>query len=421
MAYLIDVDFNPKDPALMHIDINSCFATIEQQANPLLRGKPIAVGAYTTLNGCILAASREAKKFGVKTGMRVKEGKLLCPRLIVLPPDPWKYRNIHLKLRELFKDYTEDFTPKSIDEFVLDLEGYPAFSRGMVNVAREIKNRIRDEIGDWITVSIGIGSNRFLAKTGAGLTKPDGLDAITKDNYLEIYKKLKLTDLCGIASHNETRLRGVGIHTVLDLYKADMYQLRAAFHSVASLYWYLRLRGWEIDSMPTSRKSYGNSYVLPKAFDTEKELIPILQKLVEKMSGRLRKAGYKARGVHLSIAYRDKNFWHQGVGVQRDLFESREIFREIYKLFKKSPFDGGPVGQFAVSCFNLVKNDHTQLEIFEDVGKKESLARAVDDINHKWGDFMIAPLRMIPSKQYVPDRIAFGGIKELEEFTFAKN
>ena len=118
------LDFNSKPSTVMHIDLNSCFATIEQQANPLLRGRPIAVAAYTTPSGCIVAPSIEAKKFGIKVGMRVREGKLLCPGLIILSPDPEKYRNVHIALRKILSDYTNNFFPKSIDEFVLNLEGY---------------------------------------------------------------------------------------------------------------------------------------------------------------------------------------------------------------------------------------------------------------------------------------------------------
>ena len=120
-----DLPFNPKPSTIMHIDLNSCFASIEQQANPLLRGKPIAVAAYTTPSGCILAPSVEAKRLGIKVGMRVKDGKLICPALKILSPDPWKYRNVHLGLRRLISQYTDDFVPKSIDEFVLNFEGYP--------------------------------------------------------------------------------------------------------------------------------------------------------------------------------------------------------------------------------------------------------------------------------------------------------
>src|SRR3989344_3534104 len=180
---LTNLYFNPRPSVIMHIDLNSCFATVEQQANPHLRGKPVAVAAYTTPSGCILAPSIEAKHYGIKTGMRVKDGKLLYPGLIVLPPDPWKYRSVHLKLRKLISDYTADFNPKSIDEFVLNLEGYPCLvASSMQQVAREIKIRIKKEIGDWLTVSIGISPNRFLAKLASGIHKPDGLDEINKDN-----------------------------------------------------------------------------------------------------------------------------------------------------------------------------------------------------------------------------------------------
>lgn len=150
------LNFNPKPSYIMHIDVNSCFATIEQQANPFLRGKPVVVGAYTTPNGCILASSTEAKRFGVKTGMRIKDGKKLCPALRVLPPDPWKYRNVHLRLRKIISEYTSDFSPKSIDEFVLNMEGYPKLVAGnMQDVGKEIKDRIKIEIGEWITDDLG--------------------------------------------------------------------------------------------------------------------------------------------------------------------------------------------------------------------------------------------------------------------------
>src|SRR3972149_8253578 len=188
---MANLTFNHRPSTILHLDLNSCFATIEQQANPRLRGRPIAVAAFAAPSGCILAPSIEAKRYGVKTGMRVKEAHVLCPALIVLPPDPWKYRNVHLALKKLLGKYTNDFTPKSIDEFVLNLEGYPALvesspfdktqgypersrTDSMEKVGREIKERIKKEIGEWLTVSVGISTNRYLAKTAASLHKPDG-------------------------------------------------------------------------------------------------------------------------------------------------------------------------------------------------------------------------------------------------------
>ena len=178
----MEMQINHNKPTLMHIDLNSCFATVEQQANPLLRGKPVAVAAYTSPAGCILAPSYEAKRLGIKVGMRVRDAKLLCKDLIVMMPDPPKYRDVHLKLRNLFREYSPHVVPKSIDEAVLDFKGTTSFARGLTNIGHEIKQRIRKEIGEWLSVNVGISTNRFLAKLAASLHKPDGLDVITSEN-----------------------------------------------------------------------------------------------------------------------------------------------------------------------------------------------------------------------------------------------
>jgi DNA polymerase-4 len=409
------LSFNPKPSTIMHLDLNSCFATIEQQANPHLRGKPVAVAAYTTPSGCIIAPSIEAKEKGIKVGMRVKDGKLLYPNLIVLPPDPNKYRNVHLGLRKILSDYTNNFYPKSIDEFVLSLEGYPAYQKGMHNVAREIKQRIKREVGDWLTISVGIAPNRFLAKVAAGLRKPDGLDEINKNNFWQVYEFLQLTDLFGIKTRNAARLNSVGVFSVLDFYKASLMRLKAAFLSINAYYWYLRLRGWEIDDVEFGRRSYGNSYALPKPLVTPEKLSPILSKLVEKMGSRLRRAGYKARGIHVSLLYRDWGFWHKGITYPRVFYDSRDIYKEAYKIMSFSPYKK-PVRNLAVSVFDLIQSESSQLELFEDVVRKERLVKSVDKVNERWGDFVITPARMLSAKSDVPDRIAFGGVKELEEF-----
>jgi len=404
----------------MHIDFNSCFATIEQQANPLLRGKPIVVAAYASPGGCILAPSIEAKKMGIKTGMRVYEAKKIDPKIIVLPPDPWKYRNVHIALRKIVSFYTTKADPKSIDEFVLNLEGFPILrSMNMHSLARQIKDRIKREIGEWTTVSIGIAPNRFLAKLASGLHKPDGLDEINSDNYMEVFSGLSLTDLCGIKVRNIIRLNSVGIYSVLDFHKADLTTLKTAFNSIISYYWYLRLRGWEIDVFNSKRSSYGNSFVLPKPLTSLSELSPVLTKLVEKMTYRLRRAGYKTRGVHLAISYKDGTFWHKGVGIDREVFDSREIYKYAFKILCHSPFKK-PVRELFVSCFSLCKNNSLQLNMFEDVVKNRALICSLDKINSRWGDFVVNPARMfLGEEQWVPDRIAFGGVKELEEFSLA--
>jgi DNA polymerase-4 len=411
------MEFNSFPSTIMHIDLNSCFATIEQQANPFLRGKPIAVAAFTTDRGCILAASVEAKKLGIKTGMRVMDGRAIYPKLVVLPPDPWKYRNVHLKLRKLVSDYTNDFSPKSIDEFVLNLKDCPALKDCPIKlVAQEIKQRIKSEIGEWLTVSVGIAPNRYLAKIAAGLHKPDGLDEINKNNFLDIYSKLKLTDLTGIKEANAARLNGMGIYSVLDFYRAPVWRLKAAFRSITGLYWHSRLSGYEVDNIEFGRRSYGNSVAIGRSLSKAAELSPILARLTEKMCSRLRGAGYRAGGIHLSLIYKDGSWWHKGRLLPQPQFDSRDFYKAAFRLLTEAG-PGSPVLNIAVSCFNLTRLETLQLNMFEDMNKKQNLVHAIDTVNERWGGFTVGSAKSFGGAKMVLDRIAFGGIKELEEFS----
>lgn len=405
--------FNPAFSKILFVDINSCFATIEQQANPLLRGKPVVVAAFTTPQGCILAASIEAKKLGIKTGMKVCDGQRIYKDLKVLSPDPWKYRFVHLKLREIVSCYTNDFAPKSIDEFVLNISDYLALkNRPLSLIAKEIKDRIKKEIGEWIRVSIGAAPNRYLAKVASGLHKPDGFDEINKNNFWNIYSKLKLTDLTGIKIKTAIKLNSVGIYNVLDFYCAPLWKIKAAFHSIESVYWYARIHGYEVDNVEFARRSYGNSVSIGSDVSEKSETAPILSNLVEKMCARMRLAGYSAGGIHLSLIYKDGSFWSQRKSFQKTLFDSRDIFQESLKLLYKSPFNGN-IHNIAVSVFDLKKMSNLQLNFLEDVERKKSLIKAIDTINKNFGDFTIRPARMLAGKQKVLDRISFGGVKDL--------
>jgi len=396
----------------MHIDLNSCFASIEQQANPFLRHKPIAVAAYDTPNGCILAASIEAKRLGVKVGLRVKEGRLLCPDLIVRAPDSDKYRAVHTALRKLLSGYTPKVISKSIDEFVLDFFGTLALQKGMFTIGKEIKNRIKEEIGDYLTVSIGLGPNRFLAKTASNLHKPDGLDEINANNFKEIYRSLGLMDLNGINRQNTIRLNTVGIYTVTDFFNADIPLLRCAFHSILAYYWFLRLRGWEIDDVDWDTKSFGHSYSLPKPLTSLEELAPILSKLVEKVGSRMRHAHFQAKGVHVALLYQDYQYFHEGKSLDQSIFDSRDIYHTAFYLLQHSPYQL-PVRNIAISCFDLSPRTTLQLGLFYDSIRKDNLVIAIDSVNDRWGNFVITPATMINTENYVHDRIGFGQIRGL--------
>ena len=396
------MQFNQNDPNIIHLDINSCFATIEQQANPNLRDKPIAVCAYTTSSGCILAASVTAKKLGIKTGMRVKDAKLIYPRLITLLPDPPKYRFVHKKILKILKNYSNNVIPKSIDEFVFEVN-----LKDPIIASLEIKNRIKREIGEYITVSIGISTNRYLAKIASNLQKPDGLCQINKENYKEVYTKLKLIDLTGVKSGNSRRLNLYGIRTLNDFYEAPIWKLKLVFGGIVGLYWYTRLHGFEIDDFVSIRKTYGNSFAPPPNKAHLK--LEILSKLCQKTGYRLRKAGLVANGIHLSISYRDGSFWHKSIKTKRTIFESGDIYKEAIKLLDKNLSIELP-RVIAVNVFSLQAAKHLQLDIFSDEIKKTCLVTAIDRINNKWGLYTIHSARMSLDSTVVQDRISFGQV-----------
>jgi len=408
--------FNPALPTVLHVDLNSCFATIEQQANPLYRGKPLVVAAYPTPMGCVVAPSIEAKRYGCQTGMRVAECQKLCPRLIVLPPDPPKYRYVHLAIRRLLSRYTDRVVPRSIDEFVLHLDRTPSLERGTVGVARELKRRLRREIGDYLTVSVGIGPNRFLAKTAAGLHKPDGLEVIDRRNFARVYRRLQLRDLTGIDVGHTIRLNSVAVYSVLDFYQASAGVLTAGFHSSIGFDWYARLRGWEVDAMPFGRKSFGHCYSLPRPLEREDELTPILAKLVEKMGARLRRAGYRAKGVELAVLYADGRVWHRAATGKQELFDGRDLYRRAYRLLVSAP--PGAIRQLSVCCFRLADASVIQLDLFGEGQRQRDKVAAVDALNARFGPFTVRPATMLGSGEHVQDRISFGSVKELEEYLF---
>lgn len=400
MDYL--TDFNPAEPSIMHIDLNSCFASVEQQANPLLRDKAIAVVHSDAPYGCILAPSVEAKLWGIKTGMTLAEGRLLCPWLIARVADPPKYRQIHKQIGDLLNDYSPHVISKSIDEFVLTLPVGARHASPAV-ISTTIKSRIKSEIGDYLRVSIGVSTNQILAKLASGLHKPDGLDIIDSSNVLKIYGSIALTDFCGINIRNEARLHRLGILTPLQFYGSNIQTLCSAFQSVLGRYWYTRLRGYEIDDIQFSRQSFGQSYVLPHPMEFG-EWRPILAKLVAKAARRLRASGYSASGVHLALRFSDHTHWHTGHRLNQLLFRDADLLS--FTLALQPPLDR-PVKKLAVTFFGLIQ-DSNQLSYLRDNIRDQTLTQALDTLNDKWGEYSVTYGSFLGSADHVRDAIAFG-------------
>ena len=405
----MEISLNKTSPTIMHIDLNSCFATVEQQAHPHLRGKPIVIAAYPTNSGCILAPSIEAKKFGIKTGMRVAEGKNLYPDLIVRTADTILIRDVHQKFMKIFEDYSPEVIPKSIDEAIIDFSPVFLKTTDLIAIGREIKKRFREEIGEWISCNVGISTNRFLAKTAASLHKPNGLDVIDYKNLEEVYKKLSLTDLTGINVRFEYRLNQAGIHSPLDFLKTPDHILRkVVFKSIVGHYWYLRLRGFEVDDFKTERKSFGQEYSLKEKTANLEKLKKIIMKLCEKMGRRLRQSDHFASGIHLGILYQDYSFWHKGKKINRSISSTKNLFEKIMVLFYLQP-KAKTVLKISVSCFSLSQDNNLQLPLI-DMGEEKinEISSALDKINDRFGEFTVTPATMMDMKDTVVDRIAFG-------------
>lgn len=401
----------------MHIDLNSCFATATQQANRHLRGKPLVMAAYDSPRGCVLAPSIEAKRFGIKTGMRVMEAKLLCPHVIVMTTDVKLVRDMHLRFKKICRDYSISVTPKSIDELVIDFSPFEShIKNGLTDVAKEIKFRIRKEVGEWMSCSIGIATNRFLAKTAASLHKPDGLDVITHENLKEVFSQLKLIDLCGINTKYQARLNIHGIFTPLEFLAAPLDVLKKqVFQSIVGLYWFRRLRGWEVDDFDLMRKSYGQDYALGKQTADPAELSRIMMKLCEKMGRRLRRSGNAAKGIHVAVVYNDYTYWHRGRTGDDDLYSTSDLYKKAQIIFNQQP-EKKIIAKLSVSCYDLVPSGKVQLSLFDTgLDKNRAVSDAMDKINDKYGEFVITPARMLSMENTVVDRIAFGGVKELED------
>lgn len=202
----------------------------------------------------------------------------------------------------------------------------------------------------------------------------------------------------------------------MDLFDATAIKLQQAFKSKIGFYWYLNLRGYEINESfneTAIQKSYGHSYSLYKPLNKLEDISPILQKLVIKMGKRLRNAKMAAKGVHLYIRYKDHFSWHKGIKLPNAVFNSKDLYKEIEKIFKTSPFKNLFVRLLAVSCFDLVSENSLQLDLFSDITKQKTIVKTIDNINNKFGDFTVIPAGMITAKDKIRDSISFGKTKEL--------
>ena len=411
----MDLRINDEDSLIMHVDLNSCYAIIEQQANPLLRYKPVGVAAFDSPGGFILAASYEAKRQGI-TLMRIRDAKVLCPDIIILTPDPEKYFDAHRRFRAVLERYTNEVNPKSIDEFMVDFRGSQAVQDGksLVAIAKQIKQDIKESLGDYVTVNIGIAPNRFLAKLAAGLDKPDGLDVVRPEGVLNIYGQLDLMDLPGINRRYKARLVLAGIMTPLDFFEAPMHKLKnEVFKSVVGYYWYLRLRGYEVDRANFKTRSFGSDYAIGDKTRDRDKVARFIMKMSEKTGRRLRKHDYEAWGVSLWLSFENGTWWGRSKRLQAPLYSTQDIYRACLRLLRSVEYPAR-ITHINLAVFGVQPATPMQLGIFDDTRlDSRPLARAADKINDRYGEFTVVPATMANMQDVLIKRVPFGSVRDV--------
>lgn len=405
-------NINQARPLVMHIDLNSCFATIEQQAHVTLRGRPVGIVNRRIENTMLVTASYEAKAKGVSLGMSARQAKRLCSDIVLLESDPFKYRYVYHRLMDIMSDYSAHVRMKSIDEGVIDFSEAPSIisSRSLLEIGAEIKQRLKNEIGSAMRCNVGIGPNMFLAKTAASLNKPDGLDEINYQNLREVYGRLELRDLNGIASNYERRLMAVGIYTPLDFLDSSREALeKIVFKGIVGRQWYDRLRGWEVDKIDHPLRSAGRQYVLDGYRLPRDEVVKRLHHLCEEVGAKIRGKNMVARGVHVFARDYDGQTRQARYHASLPFFSDQAIYSAASHLLASFPGDLKLIG---VTCYDLEPDIDTQISLFGDESARNyCLMGAVDEINNRYGRRTITSAEALSTNDVIRAKIPFGSVR----------
>jgi DNA polymerase IV len=411
----------------LYIDFNSYFASVEQQLRPDLRRKPTAVVPVETDSTCAVAASYEAKAFGVKTGTRIHEAKRLCPGLICVLARHECYVDFHHRLIEEIERQVPITAVCSIDEVACRLLDNEISVERSAEIAQSIKNGIINTIGPYMRCSIGIAPNRYLAKVGTELQKPDGLVVLQATDLPQKLFSLKLRDLPGVGAHIEHRIRMAGIKDLPGLFALDPRHTRKIWGSIwGEKIWYL-LRGMELPEETTARRSVGHSHVLAPELRDPIKAKDVARRLTLKAASRLRRMEYYAGAMSFSARLENGMSVHAEGRFYRaqDNKTFLDLLNSLWNhALKKS--SGVRIRKVSVALSDLVAVNNLQAELFASATdieptsrrKSEKLSRAMDEINHRFGRDSIL-IGMTPSQSRSSSsgsKIAVTRIPDVDEF-----
>ncbi|HTN45584.1 MAG TPA: hypothetical protein VL098_04500 [Flavipsychrobacter sp.] len=403
----------------LYVDMNSFFASCEQQEYPELRGKPVGVITHPSAFACVIAPSAEAKRFGIKTGMRLSDCKLLCPQIIPVLSRPYIYRQYHIKIMSVLKSYCEETTARSIDEAVMDLRSYSLVYPDLKALAKILKKDIATACGDFVKCSIGISANNFLAKLGTEIQKPDGLIEITPENIDKYLSEMKLTDLPGIARSNERRLNKIGIYNPLQLRHSSEALLRKAFGGVVGNYWYRRMNFREVDgqmnpyrAMSTARMVSGKQRTNPQSLES------LFVLLCTRLEQRMVKQQAFCKELHFYIRYINKPTWETKIKLSdytQDAVEIRNYILQRMREFEDTTHYcllNDNVQHMGITVSSFLHGVRLQGNFFDNQINKDKARATMYEIKDRYRRDIVRRASEIISPYEMRDAIGFGSVKD---------
>ncbi len=421
-------------PALnwLFVDLNSYFASVEQQTRPELRGRPVAVVPAMVDTTVCITASYEAKAFGVRTGTIVADARRLCPEIVFVEGRHELYTEYHHRVVEAVESCLPVTAVLSIDEMACRLMGRERPLLAALELGRKVKARIREHAGEWLRSSVGIATNRYLAKVASDMEKPDGLVALPLDILPEALLRLTLRDLPGIGARTEKRLNQRGIQTMNDLLALDCDRAGELWGSVWGERLWHWLHGEDFDMSETEHlKSLSHQHVLAPEMRTTAKAWAVALKLLHKAAMRLRAAELWASSIGLSVGFavprsentpvsrfgRPSRGWRGEIRLS-ECQDNPTLIAALQRLWESRP-TGAEYEQpyfIGVALGGLVPDRLHSLNLFdglEDERSRTRLLAAMDALNHKYGLSTLAPATMLTAFKAAPTRIAFHSIPDL--------
>jgi DNA polymerase-4 len=395
---------------IVHLDMDSYFASVEQQAQPSLRGKPIGVTGKPTERTIVTAFSREAKRYPVTTAMPVWEARKRCPNLLLVPGHPERYVETSRRFLEILKEYTAMIEVYSIDEVFMDVTQEAARRGGPVAMAHDIQRRFHDALGPCITATLGIApAGKVFAKLIGKRNKPNGVGLLRDEELPTLLRTTSVGDVCGIGPRIERRLHQLGILTLADLGTASDTLLRREF-GVYGLF--LRQIGLGRDPTPVvpyteipPPKSVGHSKTLPPEMRDVSLALLVLRDLADHVAARLRRLGYVGRTIHCGFR---TGVLGPGYAKQATLAipsdDGETIYRACRSILEAIPVHPAEIALVSVSAANLLERSALPDVLFEEDRRRDRLNGAVDVIRTRYGDSAIrlgTSLLLKPLPQHV--------------------